>query len=173
SPDFYGGDRAGDNLFANCVLCLDARTGRRVWHFQTLRHDLWDHDLPTYPNLITITRGGRKLDAVAQVTKTGYVFVFDRVTGEPLFPIENRPAPPSDVRGEQAARTQPVPVKPPPFCRQSLTEHDLTDLSSTAHEEVLKRFCSYRPGAQLMPPSTNGTIVVPGFHGGATESGAS
>jgi quinoprotein glucose dehydrogenase len=173
SPDFYGCDRKGDNLFANCTLCLDARTGRRVWHFQTLRHDLWDHDLPVYPNLVTVTHDGRKVDAVAQVTKTGFVFLFDRITGKPLFPVEDRPAPASDIPGEQAAASQPVPVRPPPFCRQAMSESDLTDLSAEAHEELRQRFCMYRSGAAFLPPSTNGTVVLPGFHGGATWSGAS
>jgi quinoprotein glucose dehydrogenase len=173
SPDFYGGDRKGDNLFANCTLCLDARTGRRLWHFQTVRHDLWDHDLPTYPNLVTVRHNGRKLDAVAQVSKTGYVYLFNRKTGVPLFPIEDRPVPVSDIPGEQAARSQPFPIKPPPFSRQFVGTADLTDISPEAHEEVLHRFRSYRAGPTCTPPSTAGTVVVPGFHGGATWSGAS
>src|ERR1051326_2514515 len=115
SPDFYGGDRKGNNLFANCTICLDARTGKRLWHFQTLRHDLWDHDLPFCPNLVTVTQHGRKIEAVAQVTKTGYVFLFDRSNGCPLFPVEDLPVPGSDIPGEQAAPTQPFPAKPPPF----------------------------------------------------------
>src|SRR5258705_484060 len=110
SPDFYGGGRKGDNLFANCTICLEARTGKRVWHFQTLRHDLWDHDLPVYPNLVTVRHNGRKADAVAQVTKTGFVFLFDRLTGKPLFPVEDRSVPASDLAGEQAAPTQPFPI---------------------------------------------------------------
>jgi quinoprotein glucose dehydrogenase len=173
SPDFYGGGRKGDNLFANCTICLEARTGKRVWHFQTLRHDLWDHDLPVYPNLVTVRHNGRKVDAVAQITKTGYVFLFERLTGKPLFPVEDRPVPASDLAGEQAAPTQPFPIKPPPFCRQSVRVQDLTELSPEAHEEALKRISDYRPGLAFTPPSTNGTIVVPGFHGGATWSGAS
>jgi quinoprotein glucose dehydrogenase len=173
SPDFYGADRKGDNLFANCTLCLNAATGRRVWHFQTVRHDLWDHDLPTYPNLVTVMHAGQRIDAVAQATKTGTVFLFDRLTGKPLFPIENRPVPASEVPGEQAAATQPFPTRPPPFSRQSVTEADLTDLSPAAHDEVLKRFRNYRTGTTCTPPSTNGTVIVPGFHGGATWSGAS
>jgi len=172
SPDFYGGGRKGDNLFANCTICLDARSGKRLWHFQTLRHDLWDHDLPFCPNLVTVTRNGRKVEAVAQVTKTGYVFLFDRFNGCPLFPVEDRPVAQSDIPGEQAAATQPFPVKPPPFCRQSVGEADLTDLSPEAHAEVLGRFRGYRSGAAFTPPSTNGTVVVPGFHGVATWSGA-
>jgi quinoprotein glucose dehydrogenase len=173
SPDFYGGNRKGDNLFANCTICLDARSGKRLWHFQTLRHDLWDHDLPTYPNLVTVTHNGRRVDAVAQVTKTGYVFLFDRLDGHPLFPIEDRPVPVSDLPGEQAARRQPFPVKPPPFCRQSIEERNLSDDSAETHQEVLAQFHKYRGGPAFIPPSTNGTIVIPGFHGGATWSGAS
>lgn len=173
SPDFYGAARRGDNLFANCVICLDVKTGKRLWHFQTLRHDLWDHDLPTFPNLVRVTHNGRKRDAVAQVTKTGCVFLFDRVKGTPLFPVEDRPVPASDVPGEKAAVTQPFPVKPPAFCRQTITEADLTDISPEAHAEALKKFCEYRSGPICNPPGTNGTIIVPGFHGGATWSGAS
>ena len=173
SPDFYGGARQGDNLFANCTICLDARTGKRRWHFQTLRHDLWDHDVPTYPNLVTVTLNGFKQEAVAQVTKTGFVFLFDRLTGKPLFAVEDQPAPASDVPGERAVPAQPVPVRPPPFSRQFIVEADLTDLSPEAHERALQGLRAYRGGAAFMPPSTNGTIVVPGFHGGATWSGAS
>jgi quinoprotein glucose dehydrogenase len=173
SPDFYGGGRKGDNLFANCTICLDARTGKRLWHFQTLRHDLWDHDLPTCPNLVTVTHEGRKREAAAQVTKTGYVFLFDRLTGEPLFPVEERAVAGSDVPGEQAAQKQPFPVKPAPFCRQFVGESDLTDISPEAHAAALRQFRAYRAGPAFVPPSTNGTIIVPGFHGGATWSGAS
>jgi quinoprotein glucose dehydrogenase len=172
SPDFYGGGRKGDNLFANCTICLDVHTGKRLWHFQTLRHDLWDHDLPTCPNLVTVRHNGRKHEAVAQVTKTGFVFLFDRLTGQPLFPVEDRPVPASDIPGEQAASTQPFPVKPPAFARQFVGESDLTDLSPKAHEDVFRRFCTYRAGPAFTPPSLNGTVVVPGFHGGATWSGA-
>ena len=173
SPDFYGGRRKGDNLFANCTICLDARTGKRVWHFQTLRHDLWDHDLPTYPNLVSVTHEGRRRDAVAQVTKTGFVFLFDRETGAPLFPIEDRPVPASDVPGEMAALAQPFPTRPPPFCRQSISEADLSDITPEAHADALKRCRGYRMGSAFTPPSTKGTIIIPGFHGGATWSGAS
>lgn len=173
SPDFYGGGRKGDNLFANCTICLDARTGKRIWHFQSLRHDLWDHDLPVYPNLVTIKHNGRKQDVAVQVTKTGYVFIFDRVTGEPVFPIEYRAVPTSDVPGEQTAATQPFPLKPPPFVREFLGEAGLTDISPEAHADALKQFRMYRAGPAFTPPSTNGTIIIPGFHGGATWSGAS
>lgn len=173
SPDFYGGMRKGDNLFANCTLCLDAQTGKRVWHFQIVHHDLWDHDLPVYPNLVTVKHDGRKRDALAQVTKTGYVFLFDRLTGRPLFPIEERPVPASDVPGEQAAPTQPFPVKPPPFSRQFVSEDDLGGTSIEAHQEVRRRFRGYRSGPTCTPPSLQGTVVTPGFHGGANWSGAS
>jgi quinoprotein glucose dehydrogenase len=172
SPDFYGGGRIGNNLFANCTICLEARTGKRLWHFQTLHHDLWDHDLPFCPNMVTVKQTGRKRDAVAQVTKTGYVFLFDRLTGKPLFPVEERPVPASDIPGEQASPTQPFPTKPPPFSRQFVGEADLSDLSTETHEELLTRLRQYRAGPAFTPPSTNGTIVVPGFHGGATWSGA-
>ena len=126
--DFYGGDRHGDNLFANCTIALDAQTGKRRWHFQTLHHDLWDHDLPVYPNLVTVNRDGKAVDAVAQVTKTGYVFVFDRETGKPLFDIKEQRVPASDVPGEQASPTQPIPVKPPPFAAQYLDETNVTNI---------------------------------------------
>ncbi len=171
--DFYGGDRKGSNLFANTVLALDAKTGARRWHFQTLHHDLWDHDLPTYPNLITVRRAGRDVPAAAQVTKTGHVFLFHRETGEPLFDIRETPVPPSDVPGEQAWPTQPIPVRPPPFSRQQFDESDITDISPEAHAAVLKKFRTLRSGPPGTPPSLQGTICLPGFHGGATWSGAS
>jgi quinoprotein glucose dehydrogenase len=171
--DFYGGDRHGENLFANCTIALDARTGKRVWHYQTLRHDLWDHDLPTYPNLVTVTRGGRAIDAVAQVTKTGFVFLFERETGKPLFEIEERPVPSSDVPGEAAWPTQPFPVKPAPFAVQSFDESNVTDIGAANRESVLAQLRKVRSGPAFNPPSLQGTVVIPGFHGGATWSGAS
>jgi quinoprotein glucose dehydrogenase len=171
--DFYGGDRHGDNLFANCTIALDAATGKRAWHYQTLRHDLWDHDLPAYPNLVTVVRDGKKIDAVAQVTKTGYLFLFDRVTGQPLFEIEDRPVPVSDVPGERASATQPVPVKPPPFAAQSLDESNVTDIGPTNRASVLERLRKIRGGPAFNPPSAIGTVVIPGYHGGANWSGAS
>jgi quinoprotein glucose dehydrogenase len=171
--DFYGGDRHGDNLFANCTLALDAKTGERVWHFQTLRHDLWDHDIPAYPNLVTVTHHGKPIDAVAQVTKTGYVFLFDRETGKPLFEVKDQPVPASDVPGEQAAPTQPIPVKPPPFSAQFLDESNVTDIGSSNRESVLAKLRTIRSGPAFNPPSLQGTVVIPGFHGGANWSGAS
>ncbi len=171
--DFYGGDRHGDNLFANCTIALDARTGKRIWHFQTLRHDLWDHDLPVYPNLVRVLRGGKPIDAVAQVTKTGYVFLFDRETGKPLFDVKEQPVPASDVLGERASPTQPIPVKPPPISAQSLDESNVTDISEANRASVLAQLRKVRGGPAFNPPSLQGTVVVPGFHGGANWSGAS
>ena len=138
--DFYGGDRHGENLFANCTIALNAATGERVWHFQTLRHDLWDHDLPAYPNLVTVTHEGREIDAVAQVTKTGFVYVFDRETGRPLFEIEEKRVPASDVPGEESWPTQPIPVKPGPFSVQSFDESNVTDIGAANRESVLAQW---------------------------------
>ena len=171
--DFYGGDRKGKNLFANCTIALDAATGNRRWHFQTLHHDLWDHDLPVYPNLVTVTRNGKQVDAVAQVTKTGHLFLFDRSDGTPLFEVRETPVPASDVEGEHAWPTQPIPVRPPPFSRQSMTEADATDIGETNRQSVLKQLREIRGGPAYNPPSLRGTVVIPGFHGGANWSGAS
>jgi quinoprotein glucose dehydrogenase len=171
--DWYGGDRKGDNLFSNCALALDANTGKRIWHYQTVRHDIWDYDNPSPPVLVTVTRGGRKVDAAALLTKTGYCFLFDRQTGKPLFDIVDRPVPASDVPGEAPAKTQPFPVKPPPLAPQTLTEADVTDISPEARAEALERFRKLRTGSIFTPLSHRGTLVVPGFHGGATWSGAS
>ena len=171
--DFYGGDRHGDNLFANCTIALDARTGKRVWHFQTLRHDLWDHDLPVYPNLVTVTRDGKSIDAVAQVTKTGYVFLFERESGKPLFEINEQRVTASDVPGEQASPTQPVPTKPPPIAAQFLDETNITDIGEANRASVLKQLKKIRGGPAFNPPSLPGTVVIPGYHGGANWSGAS
>ncbi|MEP6783777.1 MAG: c-type cytochrome, partial [Acidobacteriota bacterium] len=170
SFDFYGVTRHGDNLFANCVLALDARTGKRVWHFQGLKHDVWDWDFPSPPSLVTVKRNGRSVDAVAQVTKFGDVFVLDRHTGAPLFPIEYRKAPPSTIDGEKTAEAQPYPTAPPPFARQGLTEAMLTTRTPEAHAAVLERFRKMRSGF-LTPPSLEGTIVFPGFDGGAEWGG--
>lgn len=172
SFDFYGVNRHGDNLFANCVLALDARTGRRVWHFQAVKHDLWDWDFPAAPNLVTVTRNGKPVAAVAQITKTGYVFVFDRRTGEPLFPIEYRKARASDVDGEKAAATQPHPLKPPPFARQRLTEDMLTRRTPAAHAAVLSQFRQSRSGELFTPLSLDDTIIFPGVDGGGEWGGA-
>jgi len=170
--DFWGGNRLGDNLFANCLLALDARTGKRVWHFQFVHHDLWDRDLPAPPNLVTVNHGGARVDAVAQVTKSGHVFLFNRETGEPLFPIEERPVPPSDLQGEYASPTQPFPLVPEPFARQLFTHDEITDISPESHRDILDRFTSLRPHAPFVPPSLEGTIIFPGFDGGAEWGGA-
>lgn len=169
--DFFGGDRLGDNLFGNCTIALDARTGRRMWHFQTLRHDLWDHDLPTYPNLVTVTRDGRPVDAVAQVTKTGYVFLFDRETGKPLFEVEDRPVPASDVPGERAAATQPIPVKPPPFAAQHFDETNVTDIGPANRASALALLKKVRNGPAFNPPSTGAPSSSPGSTAGRTGPG--
>lgn len=172
SPDFFGGFRVGANLFANSLLALDAATGKRIWHFQTVHHDLLDRDLPAAPNLLTVTRDGRRVDAVAQIAKSGFVFLFDRVTGAALFPIEERPAPASDVAGEASWPTQPVPLTPAPFARQRLTEADLTDLSPRASAEALARFRTLRNDGPFTPGSLRGTVVLPGFDGGGEWGGA-
>jgi quinoprotein glucose dehydrogenase len=172
TPDFYGGARTGANLFANTLLALDAATGRRLWHFQTVHHDLWDRDLPAAPNLVTVRHDGRRIDAVAQITKSGFVFLFDRVSGYPLFPTEERAVPASDLEGEHAWPTQPIPSKPAPFARQSMTEADLSELSPAAHEAALRRWRTLRPNVLFTPPSREGTIVRPGFDGGGEWGGA-
>jgi quinoprotein glucose dehydrogenase len=155
------------------VLALKADTGERVWHYQLVRHDLWDRDPPAAPVLVTVVREGQPVDAVAQVTKSGHVFVFNRDTGEPLFPIEERPVPPSDLKGERAWPTQPLPLAPPPFARQQLTEADLTDRSPESHAAVLAQFRKLRSGGQFVPPSTQGTVIFPGFDGGGEWGGSS
>ena len=172
SYDFYGADRHGENLFGNSVVALDAATGEYRWHFQTVHHDLWDYDLPAPPNLVTLERDGRKIDAVAQTTKTGFLFVLDRDTGEPVFPVEERPVPPSYVPGEKAWPTQPFPVQPPPYARQSMTEHDLTAYSPAAHDSLVKRFRSLRYEGLFTPPDTRGTLMIPGTRGGSNWGGA-
>jgi quinoprotein glucose dehydrogenase len=171
SFDFYGANRIGDDLFADCVLALDARTGRRIWHFQGLHHDLWDLDFPAAPNLVTVTRDGKKVDAVAQVTKTGFVFVLDRKTGAPLFPIEERPIAPSAIPGEHASATEPFPVKPPRFTRSGPTEAMLTRRTPEAHAAVLEQFRRLKAGT-FATPSFEGTIIFPGVDGGAEWGGA-
>ena len=171
-PDFHGAGRKGTNLFADCVLALDARTGKRLWHFQTVHHDIWDHDNPCPPVVVNVTQNGKKVPAVAQVTKTGFCYVLHRETGEPLFGVREVPAPASDVPGEQAHPTQPEPLKPPPLSYVEITEDLVTDISPEARSYALEKLKGYRH-ERLAPPSVRGTIVAPGFHGGATWSGAS
>lgn len=170
--DFWGGNRIGENLFANCLIALDANTGKRIWHYQFVRHDLWDRDLPAPPNLITVKHDGKRIDAVAQVTKSGHVFVFNRETGEPLFPIEEVAVPQSDLQGESAWPTQPLPTRPAPFARQHFTYNEITDISPESHRQVLERFSKIRPHTPFAPPSEQGTIVFPGFDGAAEWGGA-
>lgn len=170
--DFHGGERHGKNLFANSVLALDAATGKLIWHYQITHHDLWDYDLPAPPNLVTIKKDGKNIDAVAQVTKQGYIFLFDRETGKPLFPIEEKPVAASQMPGEQSWPTQPVPVKPLPLCRQKFDESIITDISPEAHDYVLNEAKKYAWGSIYLPPSMNGVIQMPGMRGGAEWSGA-
>ncbi|GAB3505355.1 hypothetical protein GCM10027341_36850 [Spirosoma knui] len=171
SVDFYGGARVGQNLFANCVIALDAKTGKRIWHFQTVHHDLWDRDLPCPPNLITVRHNGKLVEAVAQATKDGYVFVFDRDTGKPLFPVKEVPVPTSPaLPGEQPWPTQPVPTKPAPFAMQELTEANITSRTPEARAYVLERFRNSRHGSKYMPPSEEGSLFF-GFGGGAEWGG--
>ncbi len=171
SNDYYGGHRPGDNLYAEAVVCLDARTGERVWHFQTVHHGLWDYDLPGAPVLLPIDVDGRRIDAVAAAGKTGFLYVFDRESGEPVWPIEERPVPGSDVPGERAAPTQPFPTRPPPFARQGFSEEDVIDFTPEVREKALKMLRLYRTGPLYTPPSVRGTVVMPGIIGGANWGG--
>lgn len=171
--DFYGADRPGDNLFANSLIALNARTGKRLWHFQGVRHDMWDRDFPAAPTLVTLKRAGKTLDAVAQTSKQGFVFVFDRTNGEPLFPIEYRKVPASEVPGERAATEQPVPTKPRPFARQLLTEDLLTNRSPAAHAWAIEQFRQFRSEGPFVPFSVGKeTVMFPGFDGGAEWGGS-
>lgn len=170
--DYYGADRIGANLFGNCVLALDAATGKYKWHFQTVHHDLWDYDLPCPPNLVTIKKDGKDIDAVAQATKHGFIFVLDRVTGVPLFPVEERAVPASNLPGEVAYATQPFPTKPKAFVKQFMTEEDLTNYSPENHEAILKKFRSVRYEGLFTPPDLNGTLSLPATRGGINWGGA-
>src|SRR5262245_21033339 len=170
--DFYGANRRGDNLFANTLLCLDANTGKRVWHFQAIKHDVWDRDFPSAPTLVTVKHNGRMVDAVAQITKSGHVFVFERATGKSLFPIEYRKVPTTGVDGETLAETQPFPLLPPPFARQVLTREMLTERTPEAHKSALERFQKFHSNGQFEPPSLEGTVIFPGYDGGGEWGGA-
>jgi quinoprotein glucose dehydrogenase len=172
SYDFYGADRKGQNLFGNCVLALDARTGRRIWHYQIVHHDLWDYDLSAQPLLATIERKGKRVEAVVQVTKHGFVFVLDRETGKPIFPVKERPVPRSDVPGEEAWPTQPFPVKPAPVARQRITVQDLSEFPDAAERQAIReKFLSARNEGLFTPPSTRGSIAAPGHNGGPLWGG--
>ena len=173
SFDFYGGRRTGNNLYADCLLALDAATGKRIWHFQNIHHDVWDRDLPTAPALVTVTHNGKKIDAVAQPTKTGFVYLLDRETGKPLFPVTEMPVPfDTELKGEKLSATQPIPSLPKLFARQFFTESEINDLlSDSSKADIRKRWSGYRKDHMFAPPSRQGTIVFPGFDGGAEWGG--
>ena len=170
--DFYGFDRAGNNLFANTLLALDANTGKRIWHFQGVHHDIWDRDFPSPPALLTVHRGGREIDAVAQTTKQGFVYLFDRLDGTPLFPVKEFPFPASNVPGEQTSVTQPLPLAPEPYARQRLTADMLTTRTPEAEAWAKQQFKTFRSDGQFVPLSVDKqTVVFPGFDGGAEWGG--
>jgi quinoprotein glucose dehydrogenase len=169
--DFYGANRKGQNLFGNCLVALEANTGKLVWYFQTVHHDLWDYDLPAPPTLVTVQKDGKSIDAVSLTTKTGFVFFFNRETGESLYPIEEKSVPRATIEGEENWPTQPIPTAPPPFSRQGLTEADLTDVSPEAHAYVLERFRQMRSDGLFAPAAAEGTIMLPGTRGGAEWGG--
>jgi quinoprotein glucose dehydrogenase len=172
ASDFYGSDRHGDNLFANTLLALDANTGKRVWHFQAVKHDIWDRDFPSQPALVRVKRGSKWVDAVAQTTKSGHVYVFERKNGKPLFPIKYRRYPPSDVPGEKASKDQPLPTKPEPFSRQLLTADMLTKRTPEAHRWAVEKFKTLHGGGPFVPFRVDQeTIIFPGFDGGAEWGG--
>ena len=172
SNDFYGGRRPGKNLFADSIVCLDAATGQRKWHYQLVHHGLWDYDMPSPPSLVTITVNGRKIDAVVQLTKQGFAFVFDRVTGAPVWPIEERSVPASDVKDERAWPTQPFPTKPPAISPQGVSLDDAFDLTPELKAEAQAELKKYRIGPLFTPPTFQGTLMSPGLIGGANWGGA-
>lgn len=171
--DWYGGQRLGDNLFGTSIVCLDAATGELVWYFQTTHHELWDYDLPAAPNLVDITVDGRDIKALAQISKQGFVYVLDRATGEPVWPIEERPVPASTVPGERASATQPFPTRPAAFELQGVREDDLIDFTPELREEALAIINQYEYGEMFTPPSLQGTVQMPGDAGGGEWSGGS
>ena len=172
SNDYYGGHRLGDNLFATSIVCLDASSGELIWSFQTTHHEIWDYDLPAAPNLVDITVDGREIKGLAQVSKQGFVYVLDRVTGEPVWPIEERTVPASNVPGERAAATQPFPTRPAAFEIQGVNEENLIDFTPELREEALAIINRYVHGPLFTPPSLKGTVQVPGDGGGAEWTGA-
>ncbi|HTF29770.1 MAG TPA: PQQ-binding-like beta-propeller repeat protein [Flavitalea sp.] len=175
TPDFYGGNRKGNNLYANSVLALNAATGKLIWNFQTVHHDLWDWDLPTHPILASITKEGKKTDVAVQITKSGFIFMFDRETGKPIHPIQETPVPQSELNGEKTSATQPVPTFFKPFVRQVLTEADLfkEGIPDSSYQDILKKFRSYKTDNMWNPPSLQGTLQNPGWNGGAEWGGPS
>jgi quinoprotein glucose dehydrogenase len=178
TADFYGGHRTGDNLFSDALVCIDARTGKRIWHYQIVHHDIWDYDLPAAPVLADITMGGRKIPAVVQVTKMGLIFVFDRVTGQPVWPIEERPVPQTDVPGEKTSLTQPYPTRPAPYEPQGLRVEDLIDFTPDLKRQAEAIVKDYRFGPAYLPPSlvvdggNLGTLLRPCLSGGSNWQGA-
>jgi len=172
APDFYGAHRLGNNLFAESIVALDIATGKRVWHFQTVHHGLWDYDNPAAPNLLDITVASKRIKALAQITKQGYVYTFDRVTGTPVWPIVETPVPASDVPGEKASPTQPIPSKPAPFEYQGSTVDDLVDFTPEIRAAAIQAVAGFRTGPLFTPPSLQGTIVRPGTTGGGNWQGA-
>jgi quinoprotein glucose dehydrogenase len=171
--DFYGGDRVGDDLFADSLLALDAETGKRIWHFQGVHHDLWDRDFPAPPVLLTVRHEGKQIDAIAQTTKSGYVFLLDRTTGKSLFPLQESKYPASNVPGEVTSPVQSLPTLPEPYVQQSVTADTLTTRTPEAHDWALKQFKTFIGGGQFIPPSVDKlTIDMPGFAGGGEWGGA-
>ncbi len=170
--DFYGGFRKGQNLYANSLIALDAATGKYIWHYQTVHHDLWDRDLPANPNLVTIKHDGKDIDAVAQITKHGYIFLLDRTNGKPIFPIEEQPFPASDLPGEETWPTQPIPTLPEPFARQTFNAEDVTERTPEVHEQMMEQFNKVKYKDLFRPPSKESSWIFPGFDGGGEWGGA-
>ncbi len=171
APDFYGGERWGSNLFANSVVALKASTGELEWYFQTVHHDLWDYDVASQPSLVTVSRDGRDIPAVVSVGKTGFTYLLDRETGEPLFPVEERPVPQSDVPGEQSWPTQPFPLKPPSIHPQSIDSDDMWGINEEEEAFCRQQFEQFRAGEIFTPPSLEGTLMFPGYGGGVNWGG--
>jgi quinoprotein glucose dehydrogenase len=170
--DFYGGNRKGQNLFANSLIALDAATGKYRWHYQFVHHDLWDRDLPANPNLLTIAKDGKRIDVVAQITKHGYIFMFDRTNGKPIFPIIEKRVPTDGLPGEAAWPTQPVPTLPEPFARQKFGPEDVTNLSPETHLDMMAKYLKVKHRTMFSPPSLEGGWIFPGFDGGGEWGGA-
>jgi len=172
SPDFYGGTRKGSNLFANSIIALDAATGKYIWHYQVVHHDLWDRDLPAAPNLVTVNHNGKKIDALAQITKQGYVYLLDRTNGKPIFPIPEVPVPQEALPGEKPWPTQPIPTLPESFSRQKFGPEDVSDLSPETHKELMEGYVKIKNRVQFTPPSNEGNWMFPDFGGGGEWGGA-
>jgi quinoprotein glucose dehydrogenase len=170
--DFYGANRKGSDLFANSLVALNAATGKYIWHYQVVHHDLWDRDLPANPNLVTLKHNGKTIDAVAQITKHGFIFVFDRTNGRPVFPIEEKPVPVNALPGEQPWPTQPIPSLPQPFARQHFGPEDVTDISPETHRDMMEKYKKIKYNTMFTPPSKDGVWIFPGFDGGGEWGGA-